>query len=118
VETDHTSTPPANARDGDRDCETVCVRRHWNDWRVATYRLDGLSGIHWDTLSGGAKRRAPQPFIHAYVMCDAMLAGEIAHSGLHGSCPHEIKVCVVAQDNSAQMMRALRSLAGPKPSFV
>lgn len=55
-----------------RDAEVI-VRRQWNDWRQATYRLSDLEGAHWGTLSGGVRVRTPQPFLHGYVQCDAML---------------------------------------------
>jgi hypothetical protein len=54
--------------------------------------------------------------VYGYVMCDAMLDGELAHSGVHGDCPHRIKVVVVAKDNSTAVMRRVRELAGPKPA--
>ena len=32
--------------------EQVRVRRHWNDWKVGRVPLVGLSGLHWDSVSG------------------------------------------------------------------
>lgn len=93
---------------------TVVVRRQWNDYRKATYRLADISDLHWDRYSGGVFAYAPQPFIHGYVQCDAMLSGELAHSGTHGSCPHRIKVCLTKIDNKPVWDQVL-SLAGPRP---
>lgn len=93
----------------------VKVRRHWNDWRIATYHLADLGGVHWDTMSGGVQSTAPQPFLHGYVVCAQMLDGELAHSGAHGPCPHEIKVCVVKKDNAPTIFAGLCTAAGPKP---
>jgi hypothetical protein len=93
----------------------VVVRRQWNDYRTANYSLDALTAVRWDFVSGGVKARTPQPFIHAVVLCDAMLEGELAHSGSHGPCPHKIKVCVVKKDNDPEVFAELIARAGPKP---
>jgi len=37
--------------------DVITVRRHWSDWRTATYR--GVAGLHWRDVSGGV--RAPLP---------------------------------------------------------
>jgi hypothetical protein len=79
----------------------VTVRRQWNDWREATYRLSDIRGLHWTNLSGGVNAAAPKAFIHGYVWCDRMIAGELAHSCEHGKGPHEIKVCLVKKANKA-----------------
>jgi hypothetical protein len=83
-----------------RDTEPVVwVRRHWNDWRDAKYRIADVAGWHMSDVSGGINQSAPRPFIHAYVRCDGMIEGELAHSGSHGPCPHMIKVCVTKKMN-------------------
>ena len=98
------------------DTALVVVRRQWNNWQRASYRLADLDGIHWDSISGGVRAPAPQAFLHAYVRCDGMLDGELAHSGAHGPCPHPIKVCVVKADNEPAVIRWLVQRAGPKPA--
>jgi hypothetical protein len=56
----------------------VWVRRQWNDWRRAQYKLSDVTGLHWDSFSGGGVRAtAPRSFLHGYVLCDAMVAGEL-----------------------------------------
>jgi len=93
---------------------TVTVRRQWNDYRSATFRIDDLDDWHWDTISGGVNAVAPQPFVHAYGSCDGKIGGEIAHSGIHGPCPHRIKLCLTKTDNQAVWSEVLRR-AGPPP---
>jgi hypothetical protein len=95
--------------------KTVVVRRQWNDWRNATYRLTDLQDVHWDYLSGGVRASAPWPVLSAYVICDAALEGEVAHSGLHGACPHRIKVAIIQKDNARDVVALLRAQTGPKP---
>ena len=53
--------------------------------------------------------------MHAYVSCSGMVDGHLAHSGMHGECPHEIKVCIVKKDNPPAVFRELLGIAGPKP---
>lgn len=96
------------------DDTVVWVRRQSNDRRRAGYRLADVSWPHWSTISGGVQARANRPYVHAYVMCDAEVAGELAHSCQHGEGPHRIKVCIVAVDNDgtrSAVMRHLRALA-------
>lgn len=93
----------------------VIVRRQWNDWQLATYLFSQLDKPHWSRTSGGVMAMAPQPFIHAYVWCDQMVSGELAHSGQHGPCPHKIKVCIVKKDNEPEIYNQLFQIVGPKP---
>lgn len=90
------------------------IRRQWNDWRIAEVSFDNLFNLRWDTVSGGARTRAPQPFVHGYVNCDR-ISGDIAHSCAHGAGSHEIKVCVVKRDQSPEVWQKILSVVGPKP---
>lgn len=77
----------------------VWVRRQWNDGREAAYRIGDVSGWHWSNVSGGVQAKANRSYLHAYVLCDGMIEGELAHSGQHGKCPHRIKVCITKTAN-------------------
>ena len=91
----------------------VRVRRQWHDYRIGSVTLSQLRKLRWDWLSGGVEAPTPQPFMHGYVWCtDGQ--GDLAHSGTHGPCPHEIKVCMVKKDHRALWPRLLE-IAGPKP---
>jgi len=90
------------------------VRRQWNDWRQARYRLEDISGLHWTDVSGGVNASAPQPFVHGYVWCDGMIDGELAHSCQHGRGPHHIVVCITKKGNEAVWSKILEQ-AGPSP---
>lgn len=63
------------------------------------YRLSDISGIHWDDVSGGVRRKAPRSHLHGYVLCTGMVSGEISHSCRHGPPPHEVKVCITKSGN-------------------
>lgn len=95
----------------------VYVRRQWNDHRIAAYRIEDVRGAHWDDISGGVQAPAPQPFIHAYVLCNGMVDGELPHSGMHGGpCPHRIKVVILKKDNSPEVYQYFAEQAGPRPA--
>ena len=94
---------------------TVWVRRGWFDHLQALYRLGSISGPHWAVFSGGTQAPLPQPCLAGYVSCDGMIAGELAHSGTHGPCPHRIKVLVFKKGNAPAAYAKLAEAAGPRP---
>jgi hypothetical protein len=91
----------------------VWVRRQWSDYRDAAYRLSDVWNFHWSRVSGGVHALAPRAFVNAYVMCNAMIEGELAHSCRHGPGPHEIKVCVIRNSNK-EIWPLIERLAGPR----
>jgi len=93
------------------EAETVTVRRQWNDWRTATLRVEDLYDLHFTSFSGGISVASPRPFLHGYCSCHAFIDGEVAHSCIHGSAPHWIKVCVVQMDNSKAAYKRLAAKA-------
>ena len=95
------------------DEKLVTVRRQWNSEMSATYRLQDVHNVHWDDTSSGVLAGY---FLHAHARCDSMLEGELDHSGTHGPCPHEIKVCIVKKDNDdPNVIRLLEQQADPRP---
>ena len=83
--------------------DRVWVRRQWNDYRDALYKIDDVDGLHWRSVSGGLNLRSPRPFLMGYVWCDGMLMGELAHSCRHGRGPHKILVCIPKKTNSVEV---------------
>jgi hypothetical protein len=47
-------------------------------------------------------------------MCDAMIAGTLAHSCAHGPGPHRIKVCLVRKGNES-VWKDVLAIVGPRP---
>jgi hypothetical protein len=89
----------------------VVVRRTWNDvGRTAKIPLLKIQNLHWDRWSGGIRSYAPRSFIHGYVLCDEIL-GNIAHTGVHGKCPHLIKICITKTDNEPQVFQEVKRRA-------
>ena len=91
---------------------TVYVRRDWNDRGMGRVRWADLHDPRWDIVSGGAQVENPLPLLHGYVWCDKV-RGKIGHSCAHGPGPHNIKVCMLREDNSNRIWRRLLDLAGP-----
>ena len=92
----------------------VWVRRQFDDRRHAAYRVADLGGLHWSNRSGGLQHRANRHYLHGYVWCDGMIAGELAHSCRHGPGPHRIKVCITKIDNKKNW-REIERVAPPRP---
>lgn len=95
----------------------VRVRRQWNDYRIARYRADDVTGIRWDNVSGGVQAPTPQYFLHGYVWCNGMVEGELAHSCAHGYGPHNIKVCILQVDNTPEIMAPFLQQCGLRPAM-
>lgn len=93
----------------------VWVRRQFDDRRHAAYRIADLGGLHWSNRSGGLQHRANRHYLHAYVWCDGMIAGELAHSCRHGPGPHRIKVCITKIDNKKNW-REIECAAPARPT--
>ena len=98
----------------DESTRTLKIKRHPFDWQMAEYRFEDVSGFRWDSESGGVKRMTSYPMVFAYVMCDQMLQGELAHSCAHGPPPHEIKVCLPRKHNK-EVWKDILDIVGPKP---
>jgi hypothetical protein len=94
-----------NGNNGD---VTVQVRRQWNDWAIATYRLSDIAELHWSRQGGGLRHRTPRAFLHGYVMCDQKIAGRLSHSCKHGPPPHRIKICITKKGNEGIFGELLR----------
>lgn len=94
----------------------VNVKRHpEKNWKVATYNFSDVNGYHWSKISGGNNQGTINWTLFAYVICNKMLSGQIDHSGIHGSCPHNIKVAITKKNNP-KSYNYLANLAGPKPA--
>ena len=61
-----------------------------------------------------ALMRATCCYLHGYVWCDAMIAGELAHTCTHGPPPHRIKVCITKKGNE-KFWRAIEAVAVRSP---
>ena len=96
--------------------ELVSVRRHWDSWEIAQVFAGDLSNPLWDLVSGGVKDYAPEAQIFGFVWCDSIVSGSLAHSCLHGTAPHSIKVCILRKDNPPRIYNHFMTLCGPKPA--
>src|SRR5262249_7056213 len=95
----------------------VSVRRQPDDWKIATYELQKISGLHVATGGGGVQRRSAM-HVYGYVLCDEMVNGELEHSCQHGPPPHQIKVCVTRKYNKRVWPQIIEIVgAKPKRSF-
>jgi len=97
--------------------DLVSVRRQWNSWETAQVYVGDVSNPLWDLVSGGVKESSPEALIFGYIWCDAIVSGTVAHSCLHGTAPHSIKICILRKDNPPRIFNHFLALVGPKPEF-
>jgi hypothetical protein len=81
------------------DDSIIYVRRQPTDWKTGSVYYKDLEDFCWDMITGGTRIKTSNLHLFAYMWCDKVIEGEVAHSGIHGPCPHRIKVCVLKTDN-------------------
>ena len=86
------------------------MRRQFSSRKHAAYRIADVEEWHWSSMSGGVRRRANGYYLHGYVWCDAMIAGRLGHTCMHGPPPHRIKVCVTKKGNE-KVWKAIEEVA-------
>jgi hypothetical protein len=106
-------TDPDGTPDSQKDV-TVRIRRQFDDYRIGEVPFSKLWSFQWKRVSGGVQAPAPFPFVSPMVICTD-IKGEIGHSGAHGPCPHEIRVCVNKSDQDPAVWAKILQAAGPKP---
>jgi hypothetical protein len=92
--------------------DTVVVRKRWNAADSAEVSLDALWDLHFRDEPGGVCRAMPRAFLSAYVWCDKIPAGALAHQcRVDPPAPHDLLVYILPSDNSATLYESLRSQA-------
>jgi hypothetical protein len=91
------------------------VRPDRTDWHVAHVPLVDLTDLHWDGPDAAKRRLDPGPILCGFTTCDAVVAGELPHTGGHHAHPHAIRVCILREDNDREVFDRLRLEAGPPP---
>lgn len=93
----------------------VWIVRQKGDWKKGKVRLTDLRSVKWDRISGGARINAGMWGLYGYIYCNEIIEGEIGHSGIHGPCPHNIKIHIQECDNDKVIYDELVARAGEKP---
>lgn len=94
--------------------ELIIVTRQKGDYKSAAVKWENLVDVHWGTTSGGIRRYTGTQGIYAYMTCTDIEEGEISHSGIHGPCPHEIKVYIPRGSNK-EYYKYIAEEAGERP---
>jgi hypothetical protein len=84
----------------------IRVHDQWDGWRTGEVRFVDLHDVHWFQPVG-----APEPFIHAIVLCTNVLTTDIRHECEPSSVPHRIRVCILKTQVPAPMYGELARLA-------
>ncbi len=87
------------------------IRLSWTDWHVAHVPAVALCDLHWDEMPG---HRTSEVVLCGFTSCDAVIAGELPHAR-HASHPHNVRVCILPEDNDRDVFCMLAWEAGPKP---
>lgn len=87
------------------------VRLSWNDWNVAHVPAVALVDLHWDEIDG---RRTTEVVLCGFMSSDAVIAGELPDPVSKPS-PHNLRVCILPEDNDRSVFARLALEAGPRP---
>jgi len=96
---------------GSRRGPVASVRLSWTDWHVAHVPAIQLCDLHWDEMSG---HRTSEIVLCGFTSCDEVIAGELPHDS-HAAHPHNVRVCILPEDNDRDVFSMLAWEAGPRP---
>jgi hypothetical protein len=88
----------------------VIVRRRWNDPHSAKVPLAALRELAIKNDPGGVCGPLPRPFRYARVWCDQLTDGHAIHACDPATAPHELQLCVLETDNSAELNEKVRAM--------
>jgi hypothetical protein len=89
---------------------TAIVRRRWNDPHSAKVPLSALRELVIKNDPGGICSPIPRPFPYARVWCDQLIDGSAIHVCDPATAPHELRLCVMETDNSAELNAQVRAM--------
>ncbi len=92
------------------------VRSDKDDWHVVHVSVIDLSDVHWDEAATPSRHTTEQgPTLYGFTTCDAVIGGELPHAaGDHGH-PHNVRVCILKDDNDREVFERLVLEAGGPP---
>ena len=97
----------------------VIITRQSGSYKSAEICIDDISGVHWDNISGGVRRRQSGYSLYGYIPYKLAVKLEIACSGLHDYGRNEAKICIPALNSKDPLYKEgykhLADIAGPKP---
>lgn len=88
----------------------LMVRRRWNDPHSARVPLSALRELVIKNDPGGVCSAIPRPFPYARVWCDQLIDGEQIHACDLATAPHELQLCLMESDNTAEINLQVRKM--------
>jgi hypothetical protein len=88
----------------------VIVRRRWNDPHSARVPMSALRELVVKNDPGGICTPIPRPFPYARVWCDQLIDGRAIHLCEPATAPHELQLCIMEADNSAELNAQVRAM--------
>ena len=94
----------------DKSDSIAIVRRRWNDPQSAKVPLAALRELAIKNDPGGVCGPLPRPFRYARVWCNQLTGGHAIHACDRATEPHELQLCVLETDNTAELNAKVRAL--------
>ncbi len=94
----------------DKSDSMIIVRRRWNDPHSARVPLAALRELVIKNDPGGVCGPIPRPFPYARVWCDQLIDGRAIHLCDPATAPHELQLCLLETDNSAELNTRVRAM--------
>jgi len=94
---------------GDIPDAPVVVRARWNAAATLSVPQTVLYGWQFRDESGGVCRASPRAFLHALVWCDHLDGAGLGHV-CGPDPPHELVVCILPTDNTADTYARVAAL--------
>ena len=94
----------------DKSDSIAIVRRRWNDPHTAKVPLAALRELTIKNDPGGVCGPIPRPFRYARVWCDQLIDGHAIHACDPATAPHELQLCLLETDNSAELNAKVRAM--------
>jgi hypothetical protein len=93
------------------NAERVLVRQRWDGAEAAAVCPAALWDLHVRSQPGGVCGALPRGFLSGRIWCDQVAPGSLGHVCPAESRPHEMLVCILANDNPPTLMARLRAAA-------
>jgi hypothetical protein len=86
------------------------VRRRWNDLHSVKVPFAALRELAIKNDPGGVCGPIPRPFLYGRVWCDQLIGDRTIHLCDPATAPHELQLCVLETDNSAELNAHVRAM--------
>ncbi len=102
----------------DKEDLNVIICRQPQDYHCSPISISEISGVHWDNISGGVKRKQAGYSLYGYIDYNKAVQ-LVSCSGSHARYDNSAKVCIPRSENKSspykEGYKELKKKAGEKP---